>query len=84
MLFNIKINAFYFGMDAYLFHTLYAGYFFSSCIFVVCVLNNLCKKNSTEEHPQIVKNSLDPNQFNKMSGLIWTNALQKSIAFLTH
>ena len=42
-------------MDAYLFHSLYAGYFFSSCIFVVCVFNNLFKKSSTEKHPQIVK-----------------------------
>ena len=42
-------------MDAYQFHTLYAGYFLSWCIFVVCGFNNLFKKSSAEEHPQIVK-----------------------------
>ena len=73
-------------MDAYPFHTLYAGYFSSSCIFVVCVFNNRFEKSSIEEHPQIV---MDPDQFNKMSGLIWTNAFckdnkQKLIAILTH
>ena len=75
-------------MDAYSFHTLYAGYFFSSCIFVVCVFNNLLKKSTTEEHPQIVK-QFGPDQFNKLSGLIWTKSFckdnkQKSIAILTH
>ena len=75
-------------MDAYLFRTLYAGYFFSSCIFVVCVfLPIFFKKNAPLRTTLRLSNSLDPDQFSKMSGLIWTNAFckdykQKAIAIL--
>ena len=61
-----------------------------SCIFVVCVFQPPFLKNPPLRNTLRLSNSLDPYQFNKMSGLIWTNHAfckdnkRKAIAVLTH
>ena len=72
-------------MDAYLFHSLHVGYFHA---FLLSVFLTIFLK-SGQWNTLRLSNSLDPDQFNKMPGLIWTNAFckdnkQKAIAILTH
>ena len=64
-------------MDAYLFHTLYAWYFLVHAFLMSVFFNNLFKKNPPLRNTLRLSNSLDPDQVNKMSGLIWTNAFCK-------
>ena len=88
MIFYIKINAFYL-VDG----CIPASHFVCWVLFYAFLLslffNHLFKISFTEEQSQIV-NMLDPDQFNKISGLIWTNHAfckdnkQKAIAVLTH
>ena len=63
-----------------LFHAFLLSVFFNHLFFKIPPLRNALR----------LSNSLDPDQFNKMLGLIWTNHSfckdnkQKAIAVLTH
>ena len=65
------------------------GTFLVHAFLLSVFFNNLFKKNYPLRDTLRLSNILDPDQFNKMSGLILTNAFckdnkQKASAILTH